>query len=159
MDAKGMSLLEVLLVMLLIGIITTSTLSSVRMVEEAKFTCLGQEVEMALHTAQQRAHLQNKRVRISHYIAYPGYKHQLCMTAQTKLLYTITMPKNIKLYVGSKDYASVFGLGELAFYADMSPTKGGTITLLHQELQKIIQITVRPATGKLTLYKSNIKTK
>lgn len=159
MNEKGTSLLEVTLVMLLIGIITTSTLMSVRLIEDTHFTTLGQQVKLAMHGAQQRAHMQQKQVRISHYIDASSKQTQLCISAQRKTHYTITMPKGVKLYIGSKDYETVQNFGELAFFANMSPAQGGTVTLVHTKLKKIIQITVRPATGKLTMYRSNIKSK
>lgn len=157
MNKKGFSLLEVSLVILLTSILTIGMLTNMKTIEIARFNSLGQQVKMMLHAAQQKAHMEHKNVRVAHYIDYPSFQTELCVTAQARIYQVLRMPKDVKLYIGSKDYEVINDLGELAFFSDMSPTRGGTITLVHEKLRKKIQITVRPATGKLTLYAANIK--
>ena len=151
MNQKGVSLIEVLVVISLMGILSVAFSFSMKQIDQARFYTLADQMKLMMHTAQQHAHLKGERVRITVYKRLPSYKQFISITANNQSYYTMEVPEEVEISIGNFNQTSV--IKELAFYADMSPVQGGTITLTHEGLKEQIKITLRPVTGKLTLYK------
>lgn len=150
MKEKGISLIEVVVVIALIGILSLGARTSAKQMERVKFRALVNQIKLTMHAAQQHAHLEGNRVRITNYKRLPSYQQYFSVTVKDQYYYAIPIPSNIQVTFGREDTQGVSN--ELSFYQNMSPTQGGTVIISHLDLSEQVRITLRPVTGKLTLY-------
>lgn len=140
MNQKGVSLLEVVLVMMLIGIGSACVSTRASYVEEVRFNTLIKEVERGIMSAQYMAISSGREYNIlctekAVYIR-PGFK---------KAVYKFDMGKNVTIP------RNITGK-QISFNGRLAPSKAGTIELVNTSLGKRARITIRVATGKTTIY-------
>ncbi|MEF9959713.1 MAG: type II secretion system protein [Niameybacter sp.] len=146
---KGFTLLEMVVVMAILAILSTGFVSGIRWQYKQQMVSAAGEIEQLIQVMQQEAALKNCM-----YVLDKSHREGqdiLRVEVDTRTLYEYTLPRTLKVYIGTKD--NPIGVErEISFRQDLSPSSSGTITLRHAKYPYQLQMTVRPVTGIVTLY-------
>ena len=145
MKQKGMTYIEMMVMLVIMGIITVSIKGYVANLQRIQFNETVGTIENSIKTAQQLAYYQHGTYRIGQ------YKGTIYMNDTVEIKYKVIIPKHIEVIVGTKD-EDHNKTREMVFSESLAPSQCGTITLRSKAINKCAQITVRPVTGKTAVY-------
>lgn len=152
MSQRGFTLLENISGLALVSILLGITIPCINLIETVRFNTIVSEVYLGVKSAQQVAHLGNKVCGITHEKdkSKPN-TIEMYSTEYLPLKEIYTLPAHIQVFIGNETMTGKEF--NIEFAGDMSPSQAGTISLINKKIQQKVQLTIRPATGKVTIYK------
>lgn len=153
----GFTLMEMIIVLAILSLTSFVAIGSMTSFKTYEFLKFANQVEQMVQQAQQNAVLKNNTYEIAY--KYDKGKGAMQSIKETFIEESLDVPEGVTVLIGSKDHYQEGDFvpqssgGRIKFAKDMSPSKGGTITLQRKGINGKIQITIRPVTGKTTLYK------
>lgn len=145
-DEKGITLIEIVFVLLIFSIISLLILPKIHLVERYQLKSQAQTLAADLRNAQKLAISKNSSYYFTMMINDNGYnirKDSMSLGIEKR----VYLPKNIKFGEGSKDTIKYTPKGTLG---GANGPPAGTIILTSKNYE--VKITVIPATGKVKVY-------
>lgn len=156
MYQKGFTLLENVCGLALASILLGMTIPCINLIETVRFNTAVSEIYLGVKSAQQVAHLANKTCTIT----YEKDKHkgngiEVYSSEYLPIKNFYTLSPDVQVFIGNKEMTGA--PFDIEFSGDMSPSQAGTISLVNEKIKKKVQLTVRPATGKITIYRYELE--
>lgn len=146
MNQRGFSFLELILVIFLISIMSLSANVSIRLVQKVQFESVVNEVVQGIRQIQQCAVMTGNQYNI-----YCMQNKIYLRQGNAPAFYKIVIQDGVVVSIRDDQGRQMTGKN-IKFYGKMAPSKAGTIVLKHIGLKEEARITVRVATGKVTVY-------
>lgn len=140
---RGYTLIEVIVVLALLGIVAGVAVSSYHLLRKYQVEAVVGEIEDVLYLAQHTAHFENTSTFVEVKKKHNTYFFQC--DNQNILEKEVAIPVGMVVTIHTED-------GRLSFKKDLTPVKGGTISVVDQRTGRQIRITLLPVTGKVTRY-------
>lgn len=157
MGKRGITLIEVVCVLALIGVAMAVVIPSTRMLENIVFSQQVDQIHTGVIHARQTARATNNTHRIVKMNTIQGKKKNAIMIqgiGASSMREIYELPGHIEIKIGNQEMTSEY---DIQFDGDNSSLRAGTITLKNRRLGKQVQIRVRPVTGKTAIYTTNLR--
>ncbi|MGL6174369.1 MAG: pilus assembly FimT family protein [Cellulosilyticaceae bacterium] len=157
MGQRGITLIEVVCALALIGIAMAVVIPSTRMLESIVFSQRVDQIHAGVIHARQMARTTNNTHRIIKINPTQGEKKNEIMIygmGASPMREIYELPTHIEIKIGNQEMTSEY---DIEFEGDNSSLRAGTITLKNYRLGKQVQIRVRPVTGKTAIYTTDLR--
>lgn len=155
-NQKGFTLIEMISVLAILSLTSFIAIGSVQSFRTYELVKFADQLEQMIQRTQQSAATRNKSYEI--YCQYREDKNRVVANREGFIEESLEIPEGISILIGTKanyiegEFVVQSATGKIKFSKDMSPAQGGTITIQKQGIKGVIQITIRPVTGKVTQY-------
>ena len=151
----GFTLFETLVVMSLLSLTLTTSSYFSKIIANRQLTHVVKQTKTFIEAAKEMAVLTNNAHVVRCKKGTEGYVLQEVIEGTAYREYEL--PKQIQAGIGTQEhYPSKEGdlpnTTSFKFSKGMSPSRSGTLWLRHQLTEQLIEVTVRPVTGKVTIY-------
>ncbi|ONI37543.1 hypothetical protein AN639_03700 [Candidatus Epulonipiscium fishelsonii] len=141
---KGFSFIETLLCVTIIAIIMRIPLFKIDFAENIAYKVVVDEIYQGIRQARERALASNKSIKIKR--TDEGVR----FIFDNEIYQEISVPSNIEVLFKNQEQTST--IRELEFSSNFSSVKAGTVYIKNINTSEQIRITIRPVSGKITLY-------